>query len=306
MSTGLVSVVLPVHDEREGVGELIDAVANALEGRPFEIVCTDDASTDGSGAVLEELARSRKWLHVLHFPVNFGQTAALSAGIDASSGDVVVLMDSDGQNDPADIPALLETMELGYDVVSGWRQGRVEGLGRRLPSWVANRLLSSLSGVPVRDGGCSLKAYRGELLRALVLLRDDHRFLASLAAGLGARYTEIPVRHHPRRAGRSHYGAGRIPRVAVDLIGLWLFLRFRGRPLRAFAVLGVVAAGWWLLLALGLALWSSPAAAVLATGAAATCALAGIGAGAALEIARRTTGLYRLQPGAHHDLVSLR
>lgn len=303
----LVSVVLPVHDERGGIASLVDGIAEALQGRHFEVLCTDDASSDGSGALLDELARVRPWLQVQHLAVTFGQTAALSAGIDASSGDMVVLMDADGQNDPADIPRLLEELDRGFDVVSGWRQGRVEGLSRRVPSLVANRLLSTLSGVPVRDGGCSLKAYRGDLLRALVLLRDDHRFLATLAAGLGARYTEVPVRHHERVSGRSHYGAGRIPRVAVDLVGLWLFLRFRGRPLRAFGALGAVTGLLWLLVALGLGLWGNGSVAVLAAAVGVTSPVAGIAFGAAMEMTRRSSWLYRLEPaGVRPELVGAR
>jgi glycosyltransferase involved in cell wall biosynthesis len=292
-----ISVVTPVHNEAAGLAGLVDEISAALAGRRFEVVAVDDGSTDGSAELLEELADSRDWLVVVRLATNFGQTAAMAAGIDCSRGDVIVAIDSDGQNDPADIPALLNALDTGYDVVSGWRVGRREGLLRRTTSAAANIVLRRITGVALRDSGCSLKAYRADVLRSLTLLRDDHRFLPALASGLGASVVEVPVTDRARSHGASHYGFGRVPRVAADLFGLWLLLRFRGRPLRAFTWLGCLAAVLWTAAAGVLLSLDSAAGAVLAMGLGITVAIGSTAYGASVEQQKRATAgapLYRV------------
>jgi glycosyltransferase involved in cell wall biosynthesis len=294
-----VSVVAPVHNEAPMLAEFVDEVAASMHGESFELVCVDDGSTDGSASLLVELAQSRPWMAVRLLAANFGQTAAVAAGIDAAAGDVIVLTDSDGQNDPADIPALLERLAAGADVVSGWRQDRKEPLTRRLVSGAANRVIASTSGVRLHDSGCSLKAYRRDVLVQLTLMRDDHRFLPALAGGLGARVAEVPVRDRERRYGKSHYGLSRIPRVAADLFGLWMLLRFRGRPLRAATWLGGVLAAMWIAVAIALGVTGSPRLAVVCAFLAITIGVASLALGAATEERRRSLNrpIYRLRVG---------
>jgi glycosyltransferase involved in cell wall biosynthesis len=293
-----VSVVTPVHNEVGGLAVLVDEIASALAGRAFEVVAVNDGSTDGSDALLNALATTRPWLVVIHLATNFGQTAAMSAGIDASQGDVIVAIDSDGQNDPADIPALLDKITAGYDVVSGCRIGRRESLMRRVTSGLANRALRRITGIDMHDSGCSLKAYRSDVLRSLTLLRDDHRFLPALASGLGASVVEVPVTDRARSHGASHYGFGRIPRVAADLFGLWLLLRFRGRPLRAFTWLGALALTLWSAVSVGLLAMGQLGSGVIAAGIGLTTAVASLAYGASVEQQQRratsSTGLYRV------------
>lgn len=222
------SVVIPIHDERENLGPLVealDASLAALDGKR-EYVLVDDGSTDGSGEMLDRLAALREDLVVVHLRRCFGQTAALEAGIRVSRGEVLVFMDADLQNDPADIPAMLARLEEGYDVVHGWRKMRQDVFwSRRLPSLVANRLIRWVSGVQVNDLGCALRVIRRELAEELPLEGEMHRFIAVLADARGARWSEIPVRHHPRRQGVSKYGLSRTFKVAVDLVTLCWFTR---------------------------------------------------------------------------------
>jgi glycosyltransferase involved in cell wall biosynthesis len=292
-----VSVVAPVHNEAPMLVEFVDEVAAALRDSFFELVCVDDGSTDGSADLLVELARSRPWMTVKLLAANFGQTAAVAAGIDASAGDVIVLTDSDGQNDPADIPPLLARLAEGADVVSGWRQNRKEPLSRRIVSGAANRVIASTSGVRLHDSGYSLKAYRRDVLVQLTLMRDDHRFLPALAGGLGARVAEVPVRDRERRYGKSHYGLSRIPRVAADLFGLWMLLRFRGRPLRAATWLGGALGAMWIAVAVALGVTGSPRLAVLCGSVAITLGVVSVALGAATEERRRSLNrpIYRLR-----------
>ena len=285
-----VSVVLPVHNEVGAIEELLGEIEQALADVSFECVCVDDGSTDGSDDLLDELSLDRPWLRIIHLASNFGQTAAISAGINASAGRAVVLMDSDGQNDPCDVPALLRLLDDGFDVVSGWRQRRQESRARRVLSRAANALLRRMSGVDLHDTGCSLKAYRAEVLRSLTLLRDDHRFLPALAAGTGARVAEVPVRDRARTAGTSHYGYRRVPRVAIDLVGLWLQLRFTGRPLRVFTALGLVAVLGWSGLAILELLLGQTGFALMCLGVAATVLGASVALGASEEERRRQDG----------------
>lgn len=234
------SIVVPVFDEGSNVGPLVHAtleVARGL-GLPFELIVVDDGSTDGTEEQLQELASQEPELLAVILRRNFGQTLALRAGIELSRGDAVVTMDGDLQNDPRDIPRLLAGLQAGADVVSGWRRDRKDPLQRRIPSLAANRLVRLLTGARIHDQGCALKAYRGDLVRSLRLYADLHRFIATLALPLGARIAEIEVRHHPRRAGTSKYGAERVLGVVADLVTLRLLTHFRDQPLRWFTFLG--------------------------------------------------------------------
>lgn len=239
-----VSVIAPVYNERESVTPLCRALHDVLAGggRTYEIILVDDGSQDGTWDEMLRLTREIPRLRCLRLRRNFGQTAAMSAGIDAARGRVIVTMDADLQNDPADIPALLEKMNDNVDVVSGWRRNRRDPwLTRRLPSTIANWLISRITGVPLHDYGCTLKAYRTDVLRDVRLYGEMHRFVPALASWVGARVTEMPVRHHARRFGRSKYGLSRMTRVVLDLITVKYLLRFSHRPMQMFGKVGLLA-----------------------------------------------------------------
>ncbi len=243
-----VSVVIPMYDEVENLRELVERVGAALEptGWRFELLLVDDGSRDGSGALLHELAAGTPWLRPVVLARNYGQSIALQAGFDRAQGRYIVTLDADLQNDPADIPALIERLERDplVDVLSGWRQNRQDkALSRRLPSALANRLISQVTGVRLHDYGCALKAYRREFIERIHLYGELHRFIPSLASEAGARVVEVPVRHHARTRGHSKYGIDRAFRVLLDLVLVVFFLRYRQRPLHAFGGLGL-----WLLL----------------------------------------------------------
>ncbi len=247
------SVIAPVYNEVECVGELVSQITRVLRptGISFEIVLVDDGSTDGTTERLRELAREVPELRCVIFRRNFGQSAAMTAGFQHARGEVVVSMDSDLQNDPADIPRLVARLREGYDLVSGWRRRRKDPfLSRRLPSVLANRLIAWATGVDLHDYGCSLKAYSGELARNLLLYGELHRFIPVLASLYGARIAEVEVNHRPRTKGRSKYGIGRTYRVILDLLLMLFFQKFATRPLQFFGLSG---GG---LLALGLAIES--------------------------------------------------
>jgi len=237
-----VSVVIPIYNEVENIPHLIPAVAEVLAaaGLDYELICVDDGSQDGSTDRLRHLARERYDLKVVILRRNYGQTAALAAGFDQATGQVVVTLDGDLQNDPQDIPHLLAKLAEGYDLVSGWRQHRHDhGLTRLLPSRVANWLIGQVTGVKLHDYGCTLKAYRRELLQDMHLYGELHRFLPALAYIEGARIAELPVRHHPRRFGRSKYGLGRTFRVMMDLLTIAFIKTFLTRPMHGFGLLGL-------------------------------------------------------------------
>ena len=237
-----ISVVIPVYNEEGALPELYRALADTLDRLPqaAEIIFADDGSRDGSAAALDAFARGDPRVRVLHLSRNYGQTAALMAGIQSSSGDVIIAMDADGQNDPADIPRLIAKLVEGYDVVSGWRVSRQDGaLTRRLPSVVANWLISALLRVPLHDYGCTLKAYRREVVEDVRLYGEMHRFIPIYAAWEGARVTELAVAHHPRRCGRSKYGIGRTARVVLDLLIVYFIDRAFDRPIQFFGKLGL-------------------------------------------------------------------
>jgi len=236
-----VSVVIPAYNEEENVPILYERLRGVLEklGCDFEIIFIDDGSTDGTFGVLKEIADRDRRIKVIRFRRNYGQTAAMYAGFDYAEGDVVVTMDADLQNDPEDIPRLLEKLEEGYDIVSGWRINRKDPfLSRRLPSKIANWIISKVTGVELHDYGCTLKAYRSEIAKRYRLYGDMHRFLPALAKRFGARVAEIPVKHHPRLYGRSKYGIGRTVRVILDIFLVKFLNEYITKPLYVFGGVG--------------------------------------------------------------------
>lgn len=237
-----VTIVIPVYNERDSLPPLLDELAAARRLVPSsEIVFVDDGSSDGSTAVLEAAHQADPTIRLVRFTRNFGQTAALAAGFDYAHGSVVVTMDADLQNDPADIPKMLAKLDEGFDVVSGWRVDRKDTLWtRRIPSAVANRMISRLSRVRLHDYGCTLKAYRRDVVQGLELYGDAHRFLPALASRLGDRVAEIPVTHRPRVHGQSKYGLGRVGKVFLDMLALPFMLRFFNRPIRFFGTAGIL------------------------------------------------------------------
>ncbi len=240
------SVVIPLLNEEESIGEMYHTLTAALEtvGSLYEIVVVDDGSTDSSWSLLSRLAAGDPRLRAVRLRRNFGQTAAFSAGFDRARGEIVVTMDADLQNDPRDIPLLIEKIEAGYDVVSGWRRNRQDRfLDRKLPSMLANRLISNVTDVQLHDYGCSLKAYRRDVLQHVRLYGELHRFIPALAGMVGARITEVPVRHAARRFGTSKYGISRTVRVLLDLITVWFLSGYATRPLHVFGTLGFLSAG---------------------------------------------------------------
>lgn len=256
-----ISIIIPIYNEVNSLRGLYENIGKVLAILPHsaEIVFSDDGSHDGSALVLDQLAASDARVRVLHLRRNYGQTAALMAAIQNSTGEVIITMDGDGQNDPADIPRLLDKIAEGYDVVSGWRARRADpALTRRAPSVVANWLISQLLRVRLHDFGCTLKAYRREVVEDVRLYGEMHRFIPIYAAWEGARVTEVPVMHHPRRFGRSKYGLGRVTRVILDLFILCFIDRAFDRPIQFFGKLGLgflalsgIVFGWALALKYG-------------------------------------------------------
>jgi glycosyltransferase involved in cell wall biosynthesis len=239
-----VSIILPVYNEAENLRALLpDLFANldALEGA-YEIVVVDDGSTDNTATVLRELNKPQ--LRVISLRRNTGQTAALMAGIRLSKGDILISMDGDLQNDPADIPELLAKLNEGFDVVSGWRKNRRDApIRRNMLSRAANKFISVVSGIHLHDYGCALKAYRRSALEGVQLYGEMHRFIPIYAYWNGARVTEIPVKHHPRRHGVSHYGLKRVPKVILDLVVVIFLHRFGQRPMYVFGSVGFLSIG---------------------------------------------------------------
>jgi glycosyltransferase involved in cell wall biosynthesis len=237
-----VSVVIPVYNEVESVPHLLEAIAQVLrtEGLVYEIIAVDDGSKDGTTALLKRLAQERSDLRAVLLRRNYGQTAAMAAGFHHAKAPIIVTLDGDLQNDPTDIPKLLAKLEEGYDLVSGWRKKRQDAaLTRLLPSKLANGLISKVTGVPLHDYGCSLKAYRSELLADMNLYGELHRFLPALAYIEGAKIAELPVSHHARQFGASKYGLSRTFRVLMDLMTIYFMKRFLTRPMHAFGWFGL-------------------------------------------------------------------
>jgi len=238
----LVSVVIPVFNEGENLAALLDELAGALDahGTRFEVVVVDDGSSDGTAALLRSLAAERPYLRAIFFRRNFGQTAAFDAGFRAASGNIVVTMDGDLQNDPHDIPAMLRKLEEGCDMVAGWRWKRRDGfVFRKLPSRMANWLIRRLTRAPIHDLGCSLRVYRREVTEELRLYGEMHRFISVIAFNMGARITEVKVNHRPRRAGRSKYGLRRTLKVILDLTTVVFLHRYQTKPIYVFGGLSL-------------------------------------------------------------------
>jgi glycosyltransferase involved in cell wall biosynthesis len=247
------SIVIPLFNEQDSIAPLYEELSVVLAGlgRTYEVIAVDDGSTDASLPRLREIhSRDPRW-RIITFRRNFGQTAGFSAGFDYARGDVVITMDADLQNDPAGIPLLLDKMAEGYDVVSGWRKDRADAyLSRRVPSMIANRLVSRASGVPLHDYGCSLKAYRSEVVKGIRLYGQMHRFVPAVAAWMGVTVAEVPVPHRARQFGKSKYGIDRTIRVILDLITVRFMLGYLTRPLHVFGGIGLMSTGLGVLLGL--------------------------------------------------------
>ncbi len=238
-----ISVVVPVFNEKDSAAELAERVSSVLKGmgRSHEIIFVDDGSADGTFDILQDLHRRVPGVVVVRFRKNFGQTAALMAGFRQARGGIVVTMDGDLQNDPADIPLLVAKLEEGYDIVSGWRKNRRDPfINRRLPSILANRLISFLTGVKLHDYGCTLKAFRREVAKHLKLYGEMHRFIPAIASWMGVTVAEVVVNHHPRRAGRSKYNIFRTVRVILDLITVKFLLDYSTKPIQIFGLIGLL------------------------------------------------------------------
>ncbi|MBM3214884.1 glycosyltransferase family 2 protein [Candidatus Poribacteria bacterium] len=236
------SIVVPIKDERENLPELHAQIRAALDALPYrsEIILIDDGSRDGSDEVLRDISAQDAAVRVIRFRRNFGQTAAMSAGFDHARGDVIVTLDADLQNDPADIGRLIDKLNEGYDVVSGWRKNRRDGfILRRIPSLLANRLIVRATGVDLHDFGCTLKAYRRDVVRNIRLYGEMHRFIPALAHWIGAEIVEMPVNHRARVWGRSKYGISRTLRVILDLITIRFLMGFSTRPIQVFGRIGI-------------------------------------------------------------------
>ncbi|MEQ1605132.1 MAG: glycosyltransferase family 2 protein [Pyrinomonadaceae bacterium] len=250
------SLFLPVLDEEENLRPMHAKIQSALDalGKTAEVIYVDDGSTDKSLEILKELAASDDRVRVISLRRNYGQTAAMSAGIDAAKGEILIPMDADLQNDPADIRRLLDKLDEGYDVVSGWRKNRQDKLiSRKIPSQIANRIISWIGGVPLHDYGCSLKAYRRDVIQDVRLYGEMHRFIPIYASWAGARVAEIPVNHHARTMGKSKYGISRTIKVVFDLITIKFMAEYHTKPLYVFGAFGMLAffismiAGVWAL-----------------------------------------------------------
>ncbi|ELS05310.1 glycosyl transferase [Xenococcus sp. PCC 7305] len=237
------SIVVPIYNEADSIPTLVQAIADAVAPTQlsYEIICVDDGSVDGSTEILTELAKQRSDLKGLILRRNYGQTPAMAAGFESAIGKVIVTLDGDLQNDPADIPLLLAKLDEGFDLVSGWRKKRQDAaLTRLLPSKIANWLIGQVTEVKIHDYGCSLKAYRSELVADMNLYGELHRFLPALAFIEGAKIAEIPVRHHARRFGKSKYGLGRTIRVLMDLLTIFFMKKFLTRPMHVFGLGGMI------------------------------------------------------------------
>lgn len=248
------SLFLPVLDEEDNLRPMHAKIQAALEtlGKTAEVIYVDDGSTDKSLAILKEIAAEDGRVRVISLRRNYGQTAAMSAGIDAAKGEILIPMDADLQNDPADIAKLLKKLDEGYDVVSGWRKNRQDKMiSRKIPSKIANRIVSWIGGVPLHDYGCSLKAYRREVIQDVKLYGEMHRFIPIYASWAGARVAEIPVDHHARTMGKSKYGISRTIKVIFDLMTIKFMAEYHTKPIYVFGAFGMIAflismvAGLW-------------------------------------------------------------
>ena len=236
------SIIIPVFNESENINPLITKLIDVLDEteKSYEVIMIDDGSTDDSLEVMMQLIESYNNLKIIRFRRNFGQTSAFSAGFDLAKGQIVVTMDADLQNDPADIPKLLEELEKGFDIVSGWRKTRVDNLfSRQLPSRIANYVISKFTGIHLHDYGCSLKAYRSEIVKNIKLYGEMHRFIPAVASWMGISVSEVEVNHAPRVSGKSNYGIMRTVRVLLDLITVKFLLGYSTKPIQVFGFFGI-------------------------------------------------------------------
>jgi glycosyltransferase involved in cell wall biosynthesis len=255
------SLVIPVYNEEENLRPLTDEIHAALDptGLDYEVIFIDDGSSDGSFDCLQEMAAEDERLVAIRFRRNYGQTAAFAAGFDYAQGAVIVTLDADRQNDPADIPALVAELDNGYDVVNGWRVDRQDNLIRRFPSRVANWLIATTSGVHLKDRGCSLRAFRREVVGELHLYGELHRFIPEMVNFAGFSMAEVPVNHRPRVAGESKYGISRTFRVILDLITIQFLRRYGDRPMQLFGRVGILLGGLGVVIGLyltGVKVWA--------------------------------------------------
>ena len=249
----LLSVVIPLLNEEENIPILYQELREVLVTleEDYEIVFIDDGSTDRSLELLRDLQHKDSHVVVVSFRKNFGQTAAMAAGFDYAGGDVIITMDADLQNDPKDIPLLLDQIKAGNDVVTGWRYDRKDAfINRRLPSIIANKIISKTTGVNLHDYGCTLKAFRREVIKCVKLYGEMHRFIPAIASGMGIDFTEVKVNHRPRRFGSSKYGISRTIRVILDLMTVKFLLSYSTRPIQVFGLMGVISGGIGFLIAL--------------------------------------------------------
>jgi glycosyltransferase involved in cell wall biosynthesis len=257
MDTPKLSVIVPFYNEEENIRRMYGALVAALDplGLPYELVLVDDGSRDNTAAIALSLAELDPRVRFVKFRRNYGQTPAMAAGIEHAQGEVLVTMDGDLQNDPRDIGLFLDKINEGYDIVVGWRHNRQDKLiSRKIPSRIANWLIGTVTGVPIKDNGCSLKAYRGALIKEIPLYSEMHRFIPAMASIAGPRIAEIKVRHHARQFGQSKYGLSRVYKVLLDLMVIKTVVSFTARPLRWFVLLATPLAMAGLLL-VGYALW---------------------------------------------------
>jgi glycosyltransferase involved in cell wall biosynthesis len=251
----LLSVVIPLLNEEENIKLLYDELKQVLMtlDDDHEIVFIDDGSTDKSLSLLEEIEAADETVTIVTFRKNFGQTAAMAAGFDYARGEVIITMDADLQNDPHDIPLLLQKVREGYDVVTGWRYDRKDAfINRKLPSMIANKIISMTTGVRLHDYGCTLKAFHKDVIKSVKLYGEMHRFIPAIASGMGIDFTEVKVNHRPRRFGSTKYGISRTLRVVLDLLTVKFLLCYATRPIQVFGLMGVVSGGLGFLIAFAL------------------------------------------------------
>jgi len=236
-----ISVVVPVYNESENINKLVEKLNSVLSktGKEYECLFVDDGSRDDSYEVLKELKKKNNFIEIVKLKKNFGQTAAMAAGFDHAKGEKVITIDADLQNDPEDIPMLLDELDKGFDIVSGWRDKRQDPLfSKKIPSFIANKIISWLTGVKLHDFGCTLKVYRKSILKNVKLYGEMHRFIPAIASYSGARIAEVKVKHHPRMYGYSKYGIARTLKVLLDLITVKFFLSYSTSPMQIFGLLG--------------------------------------------------------------------
>ncbi len=239
-----ISIVVPVYNEVENIPSFLESIQEVMRGvkKSYECILVDDGSTDGTREAILSVQKHNASIRLVVLRRNFGQTAAMAAGFDHVRGEIIITLDADGQNDPGDIPLLLQKLNAGYDLVCGWRKDRKDPLTKKIPSAFANALIAWVTGVKIHDSGCTLKAYRREVVKELNLYGQMHRFIPALASWSGVSLVEIPVRHHPRMKGKSKYGISRTLRVFLDLITVKFFLSYSTSPIQIFGRIGIYSA----------------------------------------------------------------